>query len=427
MNSEPDFQSIVSEFEKLASQAKEKNRETSCDFNMFRLLPKGALGETCHSAILGDLLNPNGAHGQGSAFLSTFLDELDIEFVENRWAVLVAKDYLDIAIVRQAPYSVVIIENKCFHAGDRPNQLYRYWYKKIHALRKEDKAGEADDRIVYLTPSGNKQPEDQSLRRPDDGYDSGPEKVSLPVTPWAMKEDIAKWLDASLASLEKLAPENHRMIHFVKQYIDFWRQPMNNDLVGQAVAVFAGSPEKWNVYLRSVEAKDAIRDELYGVLWEQLARRFAGTEASKEWEWDSDPQNLSMQWYLGEFGKTSVHLYLSRELRFVLLAPTTKSVYTRVFELLNDEKFGPLLSEFGKRPGSDWQAVDDLKLCIQSPHGGPFDDDRFAWLAANESTAVAEQVLVRINRFLKDPKLTDLVRELNKGLQSNAGGAQGGT
>ena len=47
-------------------------------FNIFKILRVGHLEVKTHSPILGELLNPNGHHGQGAAFLRLFLSKFKI-------------------------------------------------------------------------------------------------------------------------------------------------------------------------------------------------------------------------------------------------------------------------------------------------------------------------------------------------------------
>jgi len=221
------FRGFTNQFLKITSQSRNKNQLTSCDFNLFSLLP---VNENRHSAILGALLDPNSEHGQGAIFLSTFLHMLGIEYnLCDCWGVQVGKSYVDITIKRLSPRSVIIIENKCWKAGDQPNQLYKYWYKEIYLPRKTSRwitAEPNDDRIVYLAPSPDKQPTDQSLRRPTDWGEDEPPSIPWQLKPelkprqWIFKKDVVDWLNASL---RKLTPTNYRMIEFIKQYIEYWR------------------------------------------------------------------------------------------------------------------------------------------------------------------------------------------------------------
>ena len=52
---------VLSKWVSTKAELKEANKLDSCFFNPLRTIP---ICETTHSAILGDLLNPQGSHGQ---------------------------------------------------------------------------------------------------------------------------------------------------------------------------------------------------------------------------------------------------------------------------------------------------------------------------------------------------------------------------
>jgi PD-(D/E)XK nuclease superfamily len=158
-------------------------------FNIFRVLGREYREVATHSALLAHLLDPQGGHRQGDLFLRLFLDALRThETIRGRKFPLLAEvgsgwscrpevrlpngyGQVDI-LVRAAGFSI-LIENKIY-AGDRPNQLYRYWeYARqlggYHLL-------------VYITPYGvSPSPSSllppqrsESLSRPNP-VDNGPE------------------------------------------------------------------------------------------------------------------------------------------------------------------------------------------------------------------------------------------------------------
>src|SRR5207244_839864 len=100
----------------------------------FNPLTRLKIDETMHSQILGDLLDPDGTHGQGDVFLVPFLEELGIpESDVGLWHVTVETGRVDILIWRNHPEkSAIIIENKSNDAGDQPNQIYRYWHREMY-------------------------------------------------------------------------------------------------------------------------------------------------------------------------------------------------------------------------------------------------------------------------------------------------------
>ncbi len=120
-------------------------------FNAFDYLRTDELGL---SRIIADLLNPEGKHGQGSAFLKLLLDGCDLKWTlpdhgrradVNVEVEKTIKDDRRIDVCVSFGGNCLAIENKPY-AGDQPNQVRDYldWLRTCfenHAL-------------IYLSPSG---------------------------------------------------------------------------------------------------------------------------------------------------------------------------------------------------------------------------------------------------------------------------------
>ena len=100
------------------------------NFNVFALLGRETDEVHTHSAILADLLNPTGTHGQGVAFARLFpplkdiVGEAELECATVGAEVTVGNNSrLDILI--ETDHWCIVIENKIY-AGDQERQLERY-------------------------------------------------------------------------------------------------------------------------------------------------------------------------------------------------------------------------------------------------------------------------------------------------------------
>jgi len=214
------------------------NRTKVAEFNRlngtsFNPLSRLKIDETMHSRILGDLLNPNGTHGQRNMFLSPFLENLGIpESTGELWHVTVETGRVDILIWRNHPEkSAVIIENKSNAAGDQPNQIYRYWHREMFLGDRglwmsmdEAKIRERNRRfhVVYLARDGGKSPESHSMERPRGLEDANPfERVPLECRVIPLANLMALW---EQKAFPLIPPENHRLRSFLSQYQELWTQ-----------------------------------------------------------------------------------------------------------------------------------------------------------------------------------------------------------
>jgi hypothetical protein len=203
------------------------NRAFSLLFRPFDLIP---IGETIHSRIIGELLDPHGSHGQGDLFLLSFLTLLGVpEPARGKWVVTVERWHVDVLLSRKEPASVIIIENKSNNAADQSNQLYRYWHQQIFKrypdLDYSLPETRASFKVVYLPPDTSKKPDAESLLRPCQ-WDETKELRSYPRIPFevvdtvSFRADIASWLTKVSSRLDG---RNARLRLFLEFYAEIWR------------------------------------------------------------------------------------------------------------------------------------------------------------------------------------------------------------
>lgn len=149
------MEEFLCEFNKLLAknnEIKEYERAQGNSFNIFNVLGMTSNEVKLHSALIAELLNPDGSHGMKDKFLKAFIEVLDIsDFNLKTKSASVEKEknigrktqttggILDIMITDA--HKVIIIENKIY-ARDQDNQLLRY---KNFAKKFEDY------KLYYLT------------------------------------------------------------------------------------------------------------------------------------------------------------------------------------------------------------------------------------------------------------------------------------
>lgn len=153
-------------------------REERTAFNVFSLLRQEDDEVNLHSRFIFELLNPQGTHGMGTAFLERFLAQVGLATFDLTSAT-VQREYqnMDIFIANDARQAI-ILENKLY-APDQPGQLVRY-YKAVR------KAGYQDVSVLYLTLYGDA-PGSESAGNLDE------EVVTL-----SYADDVRDWLAACM-------------------------------------------------------------------------------------------------------------------------------------------------------------------------------------------------------------------------------------
>ena len=134
--------------------------ESRPGYNFFRLLGIHRREVKTHSALLRDLLNPLGLHGQGNLFVRPILDiiykKAGIEVIDanddDAWSVETEVPFIygrmDLVLTNERHLHNIVIENK-IDAGDLLDQMLRYWQHQQN--QKWNKRI-----LVYLTLDGRK-------------------------------------------------------------------------------------------------------------------------------------------------------------------------------------------------------------------------------------------------------------------------------
>ena len=193
----------------------QKNNElldaTGGRFNMFRICGVNHY-ENTHSAIIAELLNPNGSHSLKSAFLEAFLDLISKDFIPtsfNPSSATVYTEYttdngrIDI-LIEDNQKNALIIENKIY-ATDQYEQLKRYNQYAQNKYKAHN--------IYYLTLFGEKA-----------SHQSGEGVNYLPIS---YSDTIIKWLDQCIALSARLPIVRETLIQYSNHLKTLTNQDMN--------------------------------------------------------------------------------------------------------------------------------------------------------------------------------------------------------
>ena len=222
-----EIESVLDDLLLIKQDIDELNRVASGNLNVFKMF---GVGETMHSHILANFLNPNANHGQKYLFLNIFLDLIGIQRFrdDENWIVTAEKGRIDILLKRSNPHSVVVIENKSNYAVDQSHQLYRYWYQEIYKPIKERQLAvdyilnPPSDfyQLIYLSPSYTKVASDNSLRKPSNWSGDLPSLVPLYPKFLFFSDFTVEWLERSLLQIPS---ENYRLREYILQYLELWK------------------------------------------------------------------------------------------------------------------------------------------------------------------------------------------------------------
>lgn len=242
------------------------------NFNIFTILDRETDEVKTHSAIIADLLDPDGLHGQGEIFIRLFLDQLNIETHGDLHRARVgsevdAGEHGRIDIMFEMDDSCVVMENKVY-AYDQSRQLERYYRYATTRF--------ADDRIelLYLTLHGVE-----------------PDKASLGLLPpgkvrcISYESDITEWLGACIREVARIPQIRELLV----QYQNLLRK-LTGRHEGDLIMALDGilkekQGETYNFELVPYLSKalESMRIEVEWKFWEDLRDRLEGEKKSRAW------------------------------------------------------------------------------------------------------------------------------------------------
>ncbi len=265
------LKSLLARVQNILEQNRAIEKLRGENFNLFTILDRRNDEVKTHSALLAELLNPQGSHGQGSIFLNHFFDLLakktkqninsaDIDHTtvaveKNVGNILGINSRLDIYLSNKD--TQICIENKIY-AGDQPNQLERY---KEFLARNTAK----NNLLIYLTLDA-KTYENPNKENPPKKLVEGEDYFTL-----SYSEDILHWLQACL----KESVEFPILRESIRQYIILIKG-LTNQLVSDKMqeeihkAILADIESAWQVqynYYKAIEYfKSRVISKLKSVL-----------------------------------------------------------------------------------------------------------------------------------------------------------------
>lgn len=209
--------SAINEQYAAAKVRESKRREQGELFNIFNILKLQSSEVRLHSALLAELLCPNGSHGASSLFLKAFLKVIgeDEDYIKAPVAEKITERYIGkktkteggiVDIIIEDGNHAIIIENKIY-APDQENQLlcyYNYGKKKFPNGFK----------LLYLTLHGD-DASDYSLG----GKGIQPQNISY-------ANEIIDWLE----QCSELAKDRDNAKTIINQYKELVKELTGEDM-----------------------------------------------------------------------------------------------------------------------------------------------------------------------------------------------------
>lgn len=242
---------LLNEIGKLVVAQNERTKERYSHgelFNVFNILGLESKEVRLHSALLAELLRPNGMSGVGNAFQKAFLAILGLPenyIVDGRVSVELSigtttdSERGRIDIIMEDGNHAIIIENKIY-AQDQPAQLLKY----TNFAKNNYPYGY---RLLYLTLDGKEASDDSAQ--------------GCPYQCISYKNEISKWL----AECARISFDRPLVRETIRQYINLIKQLTNQSmgtLEDNKLVELVASPEHVAEYLMIINNQTAIENKI---------------------------------------------------------------------------------------------------------------------------------------------------------------------
>ena len=189
---------------------------------------------------------------------------------------------------------------------------------------------------------------------------------------------------------------------------------MQKELTNQAMALF-DTPEKWNAFLDLVSEKESIKYYWHSTLKKALSKRFK-EDPMEKWVFDKN----GMTWYLKEFGKDSLAIWLEDYTDYSLWVKPDYFDSDKVTELLKKKEYSSIPSLFTqpyvKYQEGNYKFREKMNYIfdIFDKQYINLNIEQLAWFAEHKTEDFVNQIAEKVDRFRKDKELTKLFQELNE-------------
>ena len=301
-NSEARLESVLNQVRVLKAKYDERAEVTGENFNVFSILDRESDEVKTHSAIIAELLNPQGSHSQGTLFLKLFLEKLlegeipklkcgkdglsdeylkkfevgvEVSFEKKDEKGEMKRSQIDILI--ESDDVCIVIENKIY-AEDQKRQLGRYYE---YALDTGKKRG-----IIYLTLLGDEPGEFTLYGKPEEFY--GEDKIPLcrklpedTVICLSYKEFIVTWVNNCIKEVVRI-PQIRETLHQYQMLLkELIGQPINRRYA-MALKDILLEDKNFNLIPGLEAALSYAQTDLQFKFWSELKNQLESPEVQKD-------------------------------------------------------------------------------------------------------------------------------------------------
>lgn len=188
--------------------------------------------------------------------------------------------------------------------------------------------------------------------------------------------------------------------------------------INEQVQEFFASKQEWESFMLLYQNKDIIRNNWFS----KLKGKINSMPIPDGWGlisyncWD-------FQWFLKDYGSNSLCLcqcYDQNYYSLCLWADGNDFDRKKIYDLLQNSKYSLIKSTFD-RIDDIYDSKYDYRIIERGNYlfegeasSGNLDIDKLAWYANYKTEELANQIITKVNKFIKNPEITEMFREINK-------------
>jgi hypothetical protein len=235
-------------------------------FNLFKIINLTTNEVRVHSALLAELLNPQGSHGQGATFLDLFMRLFEFPVLDlESCRVDVEKNIgqinedgtrggrIDI-FISDKKGNCIAVENKIY-AGDQDNQLIRY-----HNYCKE--GNWKNSALLYLTLNGKEATKDSC----------GELKCNDDYLAISYQKDIIGWLEACRKECVLLPVLREGITHYINLIKLLTNQIGSQKMQDDILKLITSNPKYFEAADVLAKNIDSVKSSIQWNFWETLRK-----------------------------------------------------------------------------------------------------------------------------------------------------------
>lgn len=191
---------------------------------------------------------------------------------------------------------------------------------------------------------------------------------------------------------------------------------MANYITEQVQETFS-SKKEWESFLLLVQNKDNIQNDWLQTLRSKVNEMVINSLPD---EWGFVSLGLDdWRWFIKEYDTESLCL-LQEGINFSLWADECFLKPKKTYNLLQESKYSLIKSAFDRIDviyGSNdaYRFTETGNYLFEGElSNGNLNIDKFAWYANYKTEELANQIITKVNKFIKNPEITEMFREINE-------------